>query len=91
MKVKLEDTKTQKFQMDWYSKKDQFIQFFDSAISLHQTDSSIFYTCKKNELLTKFHLNVDEHQFITCTKVNCFTKFDQNCIPELDSHILFWN
>lgn len=34
-------------------------------------------------------INVDEHQFIICTKVNCFTKFDQNCIPELDSHILF--
>ena len=34
-------------------------------------------------------INVDEHQFITCTKVNCFTRFDQNCIPELDSHILF--
>ena len=45
--------------------EDQFIQFFDSAISLHQTDSSIFYTCKKNELLTKFHLNVDEHQSVT--------------------------
>ena len=33
-------------------------------------------------------INIDEHNLITCTKVNCFTKYDQNCIPELDNYLL---
>ena len=33
-------------------------------------------------------INIDEHNLITCTHVNCFTKYDQNCIPELDNYLL---
>ena len=33
-------------------------------------------------------INKDEHKLITCTKVNCFTNYDQNCIPELDSYLI---
>ena len=33
--------------------------------------------------------NASEHKKIVCTKVNCFTKYDQGCIPELDKILLF--
>ena len=33
-------------------------------------------------------INKDEHNLITCKKVNCFTNYDQNCIPELDSYLI---
>lgn len=33
--------------------------------------------------------NTSEHKKIVCTKVNCFTKYDQGCIPELDKILLF--
>ena len=33
--------------------------------------------------------NASEHKKIVCTKVNCFTKYDQGCIPELDKIFLF--
>lgn len=29
-----------------------------------------------------------EHKTLVCAKVNCFTKFDQGCIPELDAEFL---
>jgi len=29
-----------------------------------------------------------EHKTVVCTNVNCFTKFDQGCIPELDAVFL---
>ena len=33
-------------------------------------------------------INPDIHRQIICSHVNCFTKYDQNCIPELDNSIL---
>ena len=33
----------------------------------------------------------NEHFQLTCNKVNCYTNYDENCIPELDNHILFTN
>ena len=33
-------------------------------------------------------INTDEHKVMICTDINCFTKFDQNCIPELDNQLL---
>jgi len=41
------------------------------------------YTLRVKNFNLMNELNV--HKIITCTKVNCFTKFDQNCIPELDN------
>lgn len=36
----------------------------------------------------KKEINPKNIDFIEITKVNCFTKFDQNTIPELDRYIL---
>jgi len=33
-------------------------------------------------------INSEYHHKITCSTVNCFTKYDQGCIPELDQSIL---
>ena len=33
-------------------------------------------------------INPEIHKQIVCNYVNCFTKYDQNCIPELDNSIL---
>lgn len=33
-------------------------------------------------------INPNTHKQIICNYVNCFTKYDQNCIPELDNSIL---
>ena len=34
-------------------------------------------------------INPEIHKQIICNNVNCFTKYDENCIPELDNSILF--
>ena len=44
------------------------------------------YTIRTRNYCIK--LNHSEHKKIVCTKVNCFTKYDQGCIPELDKVIL---
>ena len=33
-------------------------------------------------------INPEIHKQIICNNVNCFTKYDENCIPELDNSIL---
>lgn len=34
-------------------------------------------------------VNSEYQHRITCGTVNCFTKYDQGCIPELDNAILY--
>jgi hypothetical protein len=44
------------------------------------------YTLRTHDY--KKEINPKNIDFIEITKVNCFTKFDQNTIPELDTYIL---
>lgn len=44
------------------------------------------YTLRLRDYNNKNDLN--KHKTIKCTKINCFTKYDENCIPELDNILL---